>query len=258
MSFQKIEAEKLSQAVQNQIEALILQGVLRPGERLPAERDLADKLGVSRPSLREAIAALQGDGLLDSRAGSGVYVAEVLGCAFSPALVALIARHPRAAGDYLDFRKDVEGLAAERAATLAGAADLAVIATTYQQMQDAHQRRDVQAEATLDVAFHMAIVEASHNIVALHMMRSMYELLRAGVFYNRARIFEAPQTRARLLDQHGAINDALQRRDGAGARAEIAAHLDFVAEQLARQSRADENEETARARLRHLQAAGTG
>ena len=71
MPFRKIEQEKLSQSVTRQIEALILQGILRPGERLPAERELSEKLGVSRPSLREAVAELQARGLLAPRAGSG-------------------------------------------------------------------------------------------------------------------------------------------------------------------------------------------
>ncbi|MEO1308417.1 MAG: GntR family transcriptional regulator, partial [Pseudomonadota bacterium] len=76
MPFQKISSEKLSEAVVRQIEALILQGLLRPGERLPAERELSERLGVSRPSLREALAHLQEVGLLTSKVGSGVYVAD--------------------------------------------------------------------------------------------------------------------------------------------------------------------------------------
>ena len=79
MPFLKVTPEKLSNSVVRQIEQLILRGILRPGERLPSERDLADKLGVSRPSLRDAIADLAERGLLVSRAGSGIFVAEVVG-----------------------------------------------------------------------------------------------------------------------------------------------------------------------------------
>lgn len=252
MPFHKIELEKLSHAVRRQIEALILQGVLHPGERLPSERDMAEQMEVSRPSLREAIADLQQAGLLVARAGSGVYVAEVLGSAFAPALVELMARHHRAVTDYLDFRKDLEGLAAERAAMNASDFDLAVIDGVFQRMARAHEASDADQEAGLDVAFHMAIIEASHNIIALHMMRSMYELLRTGVFYNRTRFFRLPDVRDALLDQHQAINDALQARHGSRARTAIVQHLDYVAAQLALQNRADENEETARLRLQHL------
>lgn len=77
MPFKKIAPEKLSSMVINQIEQLILRGILRPGERLLAERELAERLAVSRPSLREAIAELQEKGLLVSKAGSGIFVANV-------------------------------------------------------------------------------------------------------------------------------------------------------------------------------------
>ena len=82
MPFEKITSEKLSQTVARQIELLILRGILRPGERLPAERDLAERMGVSRPSLREALEGLEGKGLLFTRPGAGCFVADVLGNAF--------------------------------------------------------------------------------------------------------------------------------------------------------------------------------
>jgi GntR family transcriptional repressor for pyruvate dehydrogenase complex len=134
MPFRKVLPEKLSAAVVRQIEQLILRGVLRPGERLPAERDLAERLGVSRPSLREAIAELSEAGLLVSRAGSGVFVAEVLGSAFAPALVRLFASHDEVAIDYTVFRRDIEALAAERAAQLGSDTDLQVVDTVFRKM----------------------------------------------------------------------------------------------------------------------------
>ena len=79
MPFQKIITEKLSSSVTLQIEKLILRGILRPGDRLPAERELAERFGVSRPSLREAIANLDTRGLLVSKANAGIFVADVLG-----------------------------------------------------------------------------------------------------------------------------------------------------------------------------------
>ena len=91
MPFQKVQTEKLSTSVVRQIELLILRGILRPGERLPSERELSERLGVSRPSLREAIADLQERGLLASRAGAGIFVADVVGSAFSKSLVRLFA-----------------------------------------------------------------------------------------------------------------------------------------------------------------------
>lgn len=252
MPFRPIQSEKLSVAVVRQIEELILNGILRPGERLPSERELADRLQVSRPSLRSAIAILQDKGLLSSRAGAGVYVADVLGSAFSPALLQLFSTQEKAVFDYLSFRRDMEGLAAERAALRASDTDLEVVAAVLAKMEVAHGKRNADEEAQLDAQFHMAIIEASHNVVMLHMMRSMYQMLRDGVFYNRQVMFKQRTTRRLLLDQHRAINAALQARDPAAARAAVEAHLDYVEGCLRAEVKMAAQEQVARQRLDHV------
>ena len=251
MPFQTVQQEKLSQSVVRQIEELILRGILRPGERLPSERELSEKMGVSRPSLREALSDLQDRGLLTSKAGAGVFVADVLGSAFAPALVTLFATHDSAVFDYISFRRDMEGLAAERAARMGSDTDLKVIDAIFKKMELAQQKRNPAEEAALDADFHLAIIEASHNIIMLHMMRSMYELLREGVFYNRSIMFKQRMTRDHLLDQHRAINDALQARDPEAAKAAVASHLDYVEGALADQQKADKNEAFAQRRFEH-------
>ncbi|GAA6159789.1 FCD domain-containing protein [Ruegeria sp. HU-ET01832] len=251
MPFQKIQTEKLSIAVVRQIELLILRGILRPGERLPAEREMAERLGVSRPSLRDAISELQEQGLLTAKAGSGIYVAEVLGSAFSPALIRLFGSHEEAVFDYLSFRRDMEGLAAERAARMGSESDLKVVHTIFEKMEAAHARNAPEDEANLDAQFHMAIIEASHNVVMLHMMRSMFDLLRQGVFYNRQMMFNQRTTREAILDQHRAINTALQARDPEGAREAVQRHLNFVQQCTQDHQKALRNEEIARQRLDH-------
>ncbi len=253
MPFQKIEAEKLSNSVVQQIEKLILRGILQPGERLPSERELSEKLGVSRPSLREAISELQTRGLVASRPNAGIFVADVLGSAFSPALIALFSAHEEAVFDYVSFRRDMEGLAAERAARLGSDTDLKVIDAIFTKMQAAHQKRDPSDEAELDANFHMSIIEASHNVVMLHVMRSMYDLLRGGVFYNRQMMFKNRMTRDNLLDQHRAINTAVQARDPQAARAAVEAHMNYVETAMADQIKANRNEAVAKLRLEHEQ-----
>ncbi|MEO0912134.1 MAG: GntR family transcriptional regulator, partial [Pseudomonadota bacterium] len=205
MPFRRIEPERVSSSITRQIEHLILRGVLRPGERLPSERDLAAEMEVSRPSLREALSELEASGLIETRPGSGAFVANVLGSAFAPPLVRLFSTHREALFDYLAFRKDLETLAAERAAREASDTDIEVIHAIFAKMEAAHEKRSSKEEAELDVDFHMAIIEASHNVVMLHMMRSMFELLKEGVFYNRQTLFSLRTTRRDLLEQHRAI-----------------------------------------------------
>ena len=253
MPFQRIDAEKLSQSVVRQIEQLILRGILRPGERLPSERELSERLGVSRPSLREAISELQGRGLLSTRAGAGIYVADVLGSAFSPALIRLFASHDQAVLDYIGFRRDLEGVAAARAAQSGTETDLKVIDTILRKMEVAHTKRNPSDEAELDAQFHLAIIEASHNVIMLHMMRSMFDLLKEGVFYNRQVMFKQRNTRDILLEHHRAINDAIQARDPDAARDAVNIHLTFVEEALDLQNKIAKNEEIAKLRYAHEQ-----
>ncbi|MBN2759937.1 MAG: FCD domain-containing protein, partial [Rhodobacteraceae bacterium] len=100
---------------------------------------------------------------------------------------------------------------------------------------------------------HLSIVEASHNIIMLHMMRAMFDLLHKGVFYNRQMIFRQRATRSDLLAQHKAINSAIQARDPKAAKAAAIAHLDFVEQIMNDHKRSEHNEAIARLRFEHAQ-----
>ena len=251
MPFERIVADKISGAVVRQIEELILQGVLRPGDRLPAECELSETMEVSRPTLREALAELEERGLIATRPGGGTFVAEVLGSAFAPPLIELFATHDTALFDYIAFRRDLEGLAAERAAVNATETDLAVIDSVFRRMEEAAQKRNPDEEAAIDAQFHMTIVEAAHNVVMLHMMRSLYDLLVRGVFYNRSIVYSLRERRSRLLEQHRAIRDAVVERNPKAARAAVEAHMDFIAEALHDANRMRSREQVAALRQRH-------
>lgn len=253
MPFRKISSGKISSAIVLQMEELILQGVLRPGERLPAERELAERFDVSRPTLREALADLEERGLIAARPGGGTFVAEVLGSAFAPPLIELFATHDTALFDYIAFRRDLEGLAAERAAQFATDTDLCVIDSVFDRMEAASAKRNPEDEAAIDAEFHMAVVEAAHNVVMLHMMRSLYDLLVRGVWYNRNVIYSLRETRSRLLDQHRAIRDAVRARDPAAARAAVEVHMDYIETALREADRARTREQVAELRHNHEQ-----
>ncbi|MEI2770636.1 MAG: GntR family transcriptional regulator, partial [Candidatus Competibacter sp.] len=95
MQFETINPPKVSDAIVSQIEQLILEGVLKPGERLPPERELAQELSVSRPSLREAITTLKSRGLLQSRRGGGNFVVDVVAPVLTDPLIELLKKHPK-------------------------------------------------------------------------------------------------------------------------------------------------------------------
>jgi GntR family transcriptional repressor for pyruvate dehydrogenase complex len=255
--FTKVDHGKVAGEVVRQVETLVLEGVLRPGDRLPAERDLARILDISRPTLRQALAELEEKGLLEARHGGGTYVAQVMRSVFAEPIIGLFASHPRATGDYLEFRAEVEAVAARLAAERATPADKAILSRVIEAMHAAHELDDPAEEARLDVEFHIAIVDASHNIVLIQTLRSIYNLLVHGVFYNRTTLYRLPGGRQRLMGQHEAIFKAIMAADGAGASSAVHAHLDYVRQAMHDAECLDAREATALRRLQKFEPTDT-
>lgn len=224
----QIEQDSVSHAVIAQIEGVIIAGVLKSGQKLPSERELAEQTGVSRPKIRAAIQALEERGLLVVKHGEGTFVASLTGTALSPALIDLFARRPEAFGDYLEFRREVEGFAAFLASQRATTEDLAIISDILDQMADASAAADAARELQLDVRFHGAIVDATHNTMLVHTMASIYELLARGVFLGRNMGYLDATRRAVLLEQHQAIGHAILNRDAQAAALAAEEHINFV------------------------------
>ncbi|WP_305989114.1 FadR/GntR family transcriptional regulator [Roseibium sp. MMSF_3544] len=243
--FQPVDHQKTADAVVEQIENLILKGILHSGDRLPPERELADQLKVSRPVLRDALKILEQRKLIEARRGGGTFVCDLIGSIFSEAVVQLIARHPSAINDYFEFRRGIEGQAAAQAAMRAAPSDIERLDDIIRQMQAAHEAEDVTAEALLDVELHHAVGEAAHNVVMLHTLRSCYRLLENGVFYNRGRLYHHPTARHELLQQHQAIAEAIRESDPAGARRASEEHIDYVRGTLADAELLDQREQLA-------------
>ena len=125
-----------------QIESLVLEGVLRVGDRLPGERELARQVDVSRPILRDALKRLETQGLLVTRPGGGTHVADVIGQVFARPVLDLVATHRKAAADYLEYRREVEAIAADYAARRATDDDLALLDAIMARMLAAHEADD--------------------------------------------------------------------------------------------------------------------
>lgn len=221
-----IKPAKIADAIADHLERLILEGVLRPGEKLLPERELAVKLDVSRPSLRDAISRLEERGLLLT-GRNGTHVAEFLSPLFAP-LASLLQADANSGFHYLEFRAAIEASAAELAAQRATDLDRAAIHRALERMTAAHNEDDPKTEADADADLHLAIYEAAHNLVLLHIMRALSGLLHSDVFYTRRRLYERDGVRNLLLSQHIALAHAVLSGDPVAARAAAEAHIAFT------------------------------
>jgi len=225
-----VRTPKIAEAVADRIETLILEGVLRPGERLASERELAEKLDVSRPTLREAIEMLSERGLLiTTRAGT--IVAQFLAPLMKP-FASMLRDNIRGTEDYFEFRGTLEAQAARLAASRATDVDRDAIRACVERMTKAHALEDPAQEAEADVDLHLLIYEAAHNVVMLHIMRAMAELLREDIFYNREQLYLHAGTRQRLLEQHLAIAEAVLAGKPDEAAAAASEHIRSTSETI--------------------------
>ncbi|MEX0302144.1 MAG: FadR/GntR family transcriptional regulator [Leisingera sp.] len=249
--FDPVGHESIADAVVDQIETMIVDGILKEGRKLPSERELAEAMGVSRPKLREALQTLENRGLVHVRHGEGTFIAALTGRAMSPALLSLYTRHGGAFYDYLEYRREQEAFASRLAAMRATESDKARLTEIIGDMQKAWEDDDADASQEADFRLHTAVVDASQNTTLIHMMASVYDLTRQGVFYNRKFLRTMDGSGEKLLEQHKEIARAII--DGDPERAESAArrHMDFV-EQSFRTGQEQQARETRAAKRRQL------
>lgn len=222
----KIRPVPLADVIAERIQTMILEGALRPGEKLLAERELAERLGVSRPSLHQALAQLEEKGLLLTTK-SGTIVAKFLNRLVDP-LSELFMTEPRATADYIEFRQTVETASAGYAACRATEPERLAIADCLSRIRVAHETANPILEADCDAELHGLIYEASHNLMVLHIMGGLGDLMRQNVFYNRETLYQRTGVRELLFQQHLAVGNAVLNRDPEAAKAAMNAHMAFT------------------------------
>lgn len=220
MPFEPIEPRRLFRRIAEQIAAMIARGDLPPGSRLPGERELALRLNVSRPSLREALIALELEGLVEVRGGSGVYVR-----AAAPRPLGPEAEVP-GPFDVLDARLVVEPECAALAARRDAGARAAV-AEAFARLAAA-PRTVGAAMDEADRAFHLAIAEACGNTALARIVAGLWRDQGAPVASRLTDLSVSPERRRDNLAEHAAIASAIAAGDAVGARAAMRRHLAAV------------------------------
>ncbi len=226
MPLQPLVPRRLYRQIANQLRGLIRAGEYPVGSRLPPERDLALQLGVSRPSVREALIALEVEGLVAVRMGSGVLVT-----AREPAASATPVDAPFGPFEIIRARQVIE---CELAAMAALAMDAAALAGLQQAL--ALMRADVArgcAPVQADRLFHLRIAEAADNGPLLRTVTELYDARNTPLFAQLGQHFETLPTWREALDEHKAVVDAIARHDATAARAAMHAHLQQSHDRLA-------------------------
>ncbi|MBE0388370.1 pyruvate dehydrogenase complex transcriptional repressor PdhR [Pseudoalteromonas luteoviolacea] len=226
----KIKAAKLSDVILEQLENMILEGSLLPGEKLPPERELAKQFEVSRPSLREAIQKLEAKGLVTRRQGGGTYVKNQLEEGLTDPLFDLISKHPESQFDLLEFRHALEGIAAYYAALRGTDNDMDKVKQSYDNIAEVGD--DLALKAKAINAFHFTVAEASHNVVLLHLVRGMQTLLEQNVLQNLTVLVQKSDVSEQLAQHRAVLMDAVIQGNPEKARLASNAHLAFIEEAL--------------------------
>ena len=221
MRLQVVEPRRLYRQIADQIRRLIGKGAVAPGERLPAERDLAQRLGVSRPSLREALIALEVEGLLDVRVGSGIYVAQ-------PGGAGARVEIGSASGPFevIRARWMIEGECAALAARRGTAGQLLAIRKAHADLQK--EARQHHNPLGADRAFHIRIAEATGNSALELVVQTLWDQ-RVGPLYRALEMkLEYPAMAAETLHEHRAVLDAIVAHRPAAARTAMRRHMDMT------------------------------
>ncbi|MCD6526522.1 MAG: FadR family transcriptional regulator [Desulfuromonas sp.] len=225
--FKPIRPKKISEEIVGQIKELIAKGELTPGDRIPSERDLAAALGVSRPSVREALMALEMMGFVEARHGGGTFVRSLADNTMADPLAALVKeKSPRVLHALVEVRMGLESWSAYLAAKNATEQEIATLRDLCRAMEE--QAADGGWDADIDARFHVTITEASHNALQMHMLNTIYSLFLTSINVALTEFYRKEGYTELLLDQHKAIVDAIAERDPQGSRDAMMAHLQLV------------------------------
>lgn len=227
MPIQAITSQRLYRQIADQLAELIRRGEFKCGDRLPSERELSQQFNVSRASVREALIALEIDGLIDVRVGLGVFVNAAP--AANSQIAALAEPGPF---EVLSARYLVEGETAALAALNASAMDHARIRETLQMMADEVKGTGTGLDA--DGQFHLRIAEASGNSALVHLVNQLWNFRYSAMFRKLDEHFDSSRRHEEAIDEHRRLLEAIERRDAAAARAAMVAHLDTVRAALER------------------------
>ena len=228
MKFQPIKPKKVSAQIADQIRSSILSGEFSPGDKLPPERELAEMFGVSRPSVREALNILSAAGLVMSYQGGGTIVLSLVETSGGNPLSELIRSEQERALDVIEVRKGMESWTAFYAAQRALPEDIRRMEEIINGME--RNLDGLKPSEDLDANLHIVIARATHNIVWVHLMQSLFDAMKEFQQTVWRAVYLTKEDHHLLFSHHRRIFEAIKAKDTEAAREAMSAHLTFAEE----------------------------
>jgi len=225
MEFKEIAPVRLYESVIEQITDLIKNNELKPGDKLPPERELAEKLSISRNSLREAFRVLESRGLIKSKPGGGRFIREIRENGHNNTENIILSLEKSSILELLEAREIFEVKIAEIAAQRATLEDIEIIGEALNKMNQKEELKD-DKKTESDTEFHLAIAGASHNFVFINIMRLHLDLLKE----TREKTWKIPGRREKQYQEHQAIFQAIKEHNSKKAGEAMLKHLRNIRE----------------------------
>ena len=233
MEFTPIKTKRLYEEIVEQIKQLITDGKLKPGDKLLAERELAEQFQVSRASVREAIRTLEMLGVIDIRPGEGTFVRNSGTDDIIRPLAMFLAVERSSILDMFEMRRIFETATAGLAAERASIEEIDQISSALENMQE---RLNVQAPEKgqeFDTAFHYAVAEATHNSLLTKLFKTVSEeFAKANSVARRQLYHDSPQNAQKIIDQHSEIFEAIRAHSPHAASKAMLNHLLFAESEM--------------------------
>lgn len=224
--FKKIRSERLSEKVSAQLKKAISQGIFRVGEKLPSQPELAEMMGVSRPSIREAIQILELQGMLESIKGGGTTVKNIAEQSIRNPIEVILEDDGQSLLDLTEVRALMEVWAARKAAETRTEQEAARMLDYLLEMEQDFRTYEIRPE--IDVKFHMEIASATHNVIFAHLFESVFQLITRAIELAREKVFLDRDDQRLILQHHRGIYEAINDRDADRAETAMRTHLNFV------------------------------
>jgi GntR family transcriptional repressor for pyruvate dehydrogenase complex len=225
-AFTPIKLERVSQKVANQLKKVISDGIFRVGDRLPSERELAEQMGVSRPSVREAIQQLEMLGMLETVHGGGSVVKNLTERELSRPFETIIDDDRQLVLQLTEVRAFMEAWAARQAALKRTEDELHRIRSFLEEMERDFSNGEIRYE--IDFKFHAEIASSTQNTIYVHLIDSIYHLINYSVKVHREEMFVARSDQETILNHHRRIYEAIENGDPDAAEKAMNDHLLFV------------------------------